>query len=357
MPETATAARFLLSANVLEAGLAKARPRWSGRTFMIAAALIAFALGPITPARPQDDDGSNYPRRPIHIIVPFPAGGPTDILSRIIGQEMTASWGQAVVIENRPGADTAIGAEFVAKADPDGYTLLAAMDSTMVLNPLLKKELPYDPLTDFQPISLGAKNISLLEVRADSSAENVQDLIDLLKAKPGKLNFGGGTTNGRLAALLFAELTNTNFAIIPYKGSAETVQGLLTGSVDFGIDGVASSLPLIRDGKFRALAKLSERPLKQLPDLPPLAEAAGVPDLGDISTWIAFYAPAGTSKEIVGKLQNFIATIYADPAVAHRLDEAGIIAVSSTPGELDAFVRSETRRWGKVLREGNITVQ
>jgi tripartite-type tricarboxylate transporter receptor subunit TctC len=322
-----------------------------------ATALVAMAAYGIASASAQVDDASHYPTRPIHIIVPFPAGGPTDILSRIIAQEMTASWGQAVVIENRPGADTAIGAEVVARADPDGYTLLAAMDSTMVLNPLLKKDLPYDPLTDFQPISLGAKNISLLEVRADSSAANVEDLVELLKAKPGKLNFGGGTTNGRLAALLFEKLTNTNFAIIPYKGSAETVQGLLTGSVDFGIDGLASSFPLIRDGKFRALAKLSERPLKQLPDLPPLAEAAGVPELGDISTWIAFYAPAGTSKEIVGKLQNFIATIYADPGVARRLDEAGIIAISSTPGELDAYVRDETKRWGKVLREGNFAVQ
>jgi tripartite-type tricarboxylate transporter receptor subunit TctC len=329
----------------------------TSRAIARATALVALAACAIAPARAQVDDSSNYPNRPIHIIVPFPAGGPTDILSRIIGQEMTASWGQGVVIENRPGADTAIGAEVVAKADPDGYTLLAAMDSTMVLNPLLKKDLPYDPLTDFQPISLGAKNISLLEVRADSSAENVQELIDLLKAKPGKLNFGGGTTNGRLAALLFAKLTGTNFAIIPYKGSAETVQGLLTGSVDFGIDGIASSFPLIRDRKFRALAKLSERPLSQMPNLPPLAEAAGVPELGDISTWIAFYAPAGTSKEIVGKLQNFIATIYTDPGVARRLDEAGIIAVSSTPAELDAYVRSETQRWGKVLREGNFAVQ
>jgi tripartite-type tricarboxylate transporter receptor subunit TctC len=316
-----------------------------------AAALIALASHVIAPARAQDDNTSNYPSRPIHIIVPFPAGGPTDILSRIIGQEMTASWGQAVVIENRPGADTAIGAEVVAKADPDGYTLLAAMDSTMVLNPLLKKDLPYDPVKDFQPISLGAKNISLLEVRTESNADSVQDLIDLLKAKPGKLNFGAGTTNGRLAAFLFAKLTGTSFAIIPYKGSAETVQGLLTGSVDFGIDGIASSFPLIKDGKFRALAKLSDQPLRQLPELPPLAAAAGVPELGDISTWIAFYAPAGTSSEIVGKLSHFIATIYADPAVAHRLDEAGIVAVSSTPSELKAFARSETERWGKVIRD------
>jgi tripartite-type tricarboxylate transporter receptor subunit TctC len=316
-----------------------------------AAALIAFAIGASATARAQDVEAANYPNRPIHIIVPFPPGGPTDILSRIIGKEMTASWGQTVVIENRPGADTTIGAEVVAKADPDGYTLLAAMDSTMVLNPLVKKELPYDPARDFEPISLGAKNISVLEVRADSHAHTVQDLLDALKERPGKLNFGTGTTNGRLAALLFAKLTGTTFAIIPYKGSAETVEGLLTGSVDFGIDGMASSYPLIKDGKFRALAKLSDRPLDQLPDLQPLAEAAGVPELGDISTWIAFYAPAGTSSEITGKLSHFIATVYSDPVVAKRLQDAGIIAVSSTPGELKAFVHSETERWGKVIHD------
>jgi tripartite-type tricarboxylate transporter receptor subunit TctC len=310
-----------------------------------------MATGASTPARAQDVDAAKYPSRPIHIVVPFPAGGPTDILSRIIGKEMTASWGQPVVIENRPGADTAIGAEVVAKADPDGYTLFAAMDSTMVLNPLIKKDLPYDPFRDFEPISLGAKNISILEVRADSTIRNVQDLLDRLRAHPGKLNFGAGTINGRLAALLFARLTGTSFAIIPYKGSADTVEGILTGSVDFGVDGVASSWPLIQAGKFRALAKLSDRPLRQMPDLPLLAEAAGVPALGDISTWIGFYAPAGTSSEIVGKLQNFIATIYADPAVAQRLQDAGIIAVSSTPAELNAFVHSEIERWGKVLHD------
>jgi tripartite-type tricarboxylate transporter receptor subunit TctC len=327
------------------------------RSIITSAALIALTLCITVAAQAQDDDGSAYPSRPIHIVVPFPAGGPTDILTRIVGHEMAASWGKPVLIENRPGADTAVGAEVVAKANPDGYTLLAAMDSTMVLNPLLKKDLPYDPLRDFEPISLGAKNMSLLEVRSDSNFENVEDLLDQLKAKPGKLNFGAGTTNGRLAALLFAKLTNTSFAIIPYKGSADTMEGLLTGSVDFAVDGIASSYPLIKQGRFRALAKLSERPFPLSPDLPPLAEAAGVPELGDISTWIGFYAPAGTSNDIVSKIQHFIATIYADPGVAQKLDQAGIIPVSSTPAELDGYVRSETERWGKVLRESNFAVE
>jgi tripartite-type tricarboxylate transporter receptor subunit TctC len=334
-----------------------ARGSFGTSAALTALILCITALGFISTAPAQDGDGASYPSRPIHIIVPFPAGGPTDILSRIVGHEMAESWGKPVLVENRPGADTAVGAEVVAKANPDGYTLLAAMDSTMVLNPLVKKELPYDPLRDFQAISLGAKNMSLLEVRADSSVENVQGLLDLLKAKPGKLNFGAGTTNGRLAALLFGKLTNTSFAIIPYKGSADTLEGLLTGSIDFAVDGVASSYPLVKQGRFRALAKLSERPFPQSPDLPPLAEAAGIPELGDVSTWIGFYAPAGTSSEIVGKIQHFIATIYADPGVAQRLDDAGIIPVSSTPGDLNAYVRSETERWGKVLRESNFAVE
>src|SRR5580700_7232114 len=145
--------------------------------------LLALAAALVAPAHAQTIEAAEYPSRPIHIIVPFPPGGPTDILSRIVAKEMTASWGQPAVIENRPGADTAIGAEVVAKADPDGYTLLAAMDSTMVLNPLVKKELPYDPVRDFEPISLGAQNVSILEVRADSTTQTVHDLLDTLKAK------------------------------------------------------------------------------------------------------------------------------------------------------------------------------
>ena len=186
----------------------------------------------IAPVRAQDDD--DYPRRPIHIIVPFPAGGPTDILSRIVGQEMSASWGQAVVIENRPGADTAIGAEVVAKADPDGYTLLAAMDSTMVLNPLMKKDLPYDPLTRLSAdLARRQEYLAARGSRRLQRRECARTCSTCSKPNRDKLNFGAGTTNGRLAALLFAKLTNTTFAIIPYKGSADTTQGLLTGSVDF----------------------------------------------------------------------------------------------------------------------------
>jgi tripartite-type tricarboxylate transporter receptor subunit TctC len=316
--------------------------------------LTAIALA-IVPAHAQEPDVRTFPNRPIHIVVPFPPGGPADILSRIIGKEMTASWGQPVVIENRPGADTAIGAEAVAKSSPDGYTLLAAMDSTIVLNPLFKTNLPYDPAKDLAAVSLGAKHISLLEVRADSRLHSVADLIAAMKAEPGRFNLGAGTINGRFAASLFGKLSGTTFTIIPFKGSSETMHGLLTGSVDMIIDSVATSIPLLAEGKFRALAKLSERPLPRFPDLPPLVKAAGIPEFGDVSTWIAFYAPAGTPGAVVGKIQRFIAMIYADPTVARRLDDAGIMPVACTPAELDDYVKSETARWRKIIRDnGNL---
>lgn len=305
--------------------------------------------------RSQNLDGGNYPNKPIHIVVPFPADGPTDLLARVIGKEMTASWGRAVVIDNRPGADTAIGAEMVAKANPDGYTLLAGLDSTMVLNPLLMKNLPYDASKDFEPISLLARNVPLLEVRSDSSVRSVRDLIDALKAKPGKLNLGVGTSNSRLAALLLARQTGTTFTIVPYIGGMETVDGLLNGSIDVAIAGAPSSLPLITAGKLRPLAKFSDLPLSKLQQLPLAAAAAGAPALGGYSIWVGLYAPAGTSREITGKLEHFIATIYADPTVAKRLDDAGIIAVSSTPAELVALAGSDAKRWDKIIRDNGIS--
>ena len=286
--------------------------------------------------------------------MPFPAGGPTDILSRIVAQKMSEDWGQPVVVENRPGGDTAIGAQQVAKAAPDGYTLLAAMDTTLVLNPATKTSLPYDPFKDFAPITLAAKNTSLLMVRADDGPKTIKELIARGKANPGKLNYGAGIITTRLAGYLFNQAAGIDVQLIPYKGSAEVVQGLLTGAVDYIIDGIASSLPLIKGGKFRALAKLNNRPLPTLPDVPPLAEAAGMPALDDMSSWIAFVAPAGTPRAIIDKIQREVAKMYADPAVYDRFEKAGLNPVSSTPDEFDAFFRQEAVRWKKAFDDSGI---
>jgi tripartite-type tricarboxylate transporter receptor subunit TctC len=271
----------------------------------------------------------------------------------VIAQKMSEEWGHPVVVENRPGADTAIGAVQVAKAAPDGYTLLAAMDTTLVMNPVTKTNLPYDPFKDFASVTLAAKNTSLLTVRAEDGPRTIPELIARAK-KSGRMNYGAGIITTRLAGYMFNRAAGIEVQLIPYKGSAEVVQGLLTGAVDYIIDGTASSLPLIKSGKFRPLAKLNDRPLPALPDVPPLAEAAGMPELDDISSWIALVAPAGTPRAIVERLQSKVAAIYADPATNERLIAAGINPVSSTPEEFDAFFRKEAARWTKVFKESGI---
>jgi len=306
-------------------------------------------------AQPADRAVPNFPTRAIRIVVPFPAGGPTDVDIRIIAQRMSEDWRQPVVIDNRPGASTAIGAQAVARAEPDGYTLLAAMDSTLVMNPAAATApLSYDPFNDFAAITLTAKNTSLLTVRASDGPRSVVELIARAKANPGKLNYGAGIVVTRLAGYLFGQLAGIDIQFIPYKGSSEVVQGLLSGSVDFIIDGAAPSLPLIASGQFRALAKLNSRPLSGLPDLAPLAVAAGLPALDDMSSWIGLVAPAGTPKPVIDAIHRKVVEIYADRTVVARLDKAGINAVTSTPAEFDAFFRSEAARWTKVFRDSGI---
>ena len=316
------------------------------RVLIVALALLANA----GPAAAQADPGTSYPSRPIRLIVPFPPGGPADLIARFIGQKMSEHWGQPVVIENRPGANTAIGAQLVAKSPPDGHTLLVGMDTTMVMNPILSTSLPYDAAKDFIPVTLLTKNISLLVVRSDGP-KTAKELIAKAKANPGKLNMGAGTITSRLGALLFAKSAGFEAQLIPYKGSAEIVQGVLSGSVDFALDSVGSSLPMVQSGQFRALAKYSQRPLPQLPDLPSLADTAGLPGLDESSTWIGLIAPAGTPAAIVDKLQREVEAIYAEPAMMARLEKAGLFPVSNTPSEFADFIRSETERWGKVIRD------
>ncbi len=321
----------------------------------IAAAAFALALASGPAAAQSDSDAKAYPSRAIRMIVPFPPGGPADIIARLVGQRMSEDFGQPVVIENRPGGNTVIAAQAAARAAPDGYTLLVPMDTTLVLNPLLTPNLPYDPLRDFAPITLLSKNMSLVVVRGDGP-RTIAELIAKARANPGKLNMGAGTITSRLGALLFARSAGIDVQLVPFKGSAEIGQAVLAGTVDFALDSTGTSLPLIRSGHYRALAKYSDRPLPVLPDLPSLRAAADLPGLEESSTWIALAAPAGTPAAIVDRIHRAVAKIYADPVMVARLQEAGILAVaSSAPAELEAFIRSETERWGKVLREsGNI---
>lgn len=310
---------------------------------LIATAVSAFAQG-----------AKDFPNRSVKIVVPFPAGGPTDINMRILGQTLSEIWGQGVVIENRPGANTGIGAQAVAKSAPDGYTLLAAMDTTLVMNPATNTPMSYDPFKDFATITLTAKNTSLLLVRAADGPKTVPELIARGKASAKKLSFGAGIIPTRLAGLRFAKEAGFEVVLVPYKGSAEVVQGLLTGSVDFTVDGIASSLPLIKSGQLRALAKLNNRPLNPLPDLKPLSVAAGLPKLDEMGTWIALVAPAATPPAIVQKIHAAVVKAYSDATLVDRLDKAGITVATSTPAELDAYFRAEAERWSKFYKESGI---
>jgi len=316
--------------------------------------LSAVTVGHATAQSPSDAAAQTYPNKTVRIIVSSPAGGPTDVLARVIGQRMSEDWGQPVLIENRSGADGVIGAQLAAKASPDGYTLLAAMDTAMVMNPITTANLSYDPFKDFVPITMVAKNTALVVVRAADGPKSVRELIARAKANPGKLNYGAGVMTTRLAGYLFNRTAGIDVVFVPYKGSADVVNGLLTGSVDFTVDGIAPYLSLIRSGKLRALAKLDGRPLPALPELEPLAIAANLPSLGDIMTWTGLVAPAGTPPAIIEKIYRTVAKMYADPEIVNKLQRSGITATSSSPAEFDAFYRMEANRWSKVVKESGI---
>src|SRR5262245_9555275 len=279
-----------------------------------ATALMLAMTGGLAPAQTPDADARSYPNRTIRMVVPFPPGGPADLIARFVGQRMSEDFGQPVVIENRAGGNTAIGAQAVARSAPDGYTLFVPMDTTLVMNPLVLPNLPYDPLRDFAPITLLANNMLLLVVRASDGPRTARELIGRARANPGKLNMGAGTITSRLGAVLFARTAGIDVQLVPFKGSAEIGQAVLAGTVDFAFDSIGTSLPLIEGGHYRALAKYSNRPLPTLPDLPALSAAAGLPAIDESSTWIGLAAPAGTPAAIVDKLQRKVASIYADPA-------------------------------------------
>src|SRR5215475_704054 len=300
----------------------------------------------------QQPDAAAFPNRAVRIIVPFPAGGPSDVLARLIGQKMSEDWSQPVVVENRPGANTVIGAQVVAKAAPDGYTLLMAIDSTLAMNQYLYRTPPYDPIKDFVPITLVAKTMQLLIVNAASDVKTVQDLIAKAKAQPGKLNYGAGTITTKLTGFLFNKAAGVDTVLVPYNGSAEVTHGLLTRSVEFAFDGPSAAASLIESGKFRVLAKFDPRPFPLVPNAP--NATAIVPKLDEIVVWLGLVAPKGTPPAIVEKIQREVAKILVDPAIKARADAAGLYPATDTPAEFAAFIRKEAERWSTVVAESGM---
>ncbi len=297
----------------------------------------------------------SYPSKPIRVIVPSAAGGATDVLTRVIAQKMLDSWGQQVIADNRPGANTMIGAQVAAKAAPDGYTLLMALDSTLTMNQSLYGKIGYDPIRDFAPVTRTVVSPLILIVDAEKGASSIKDLIQRAKANPGKLTFGTGTPTTRLAGEQLKNLTGTDMVSVPFKSSAGTVQGLLSKDVDFIIDGATNGISHIRNGKFRVLASLSSQPIENLPNLPSLAVELGLPDF-DVSVWLGLVAPAGTPPDIIARLNQEVVRILALPDVREKLSNVGLIPATNTPAEFGAFIRSESERWGRVIRQAGIKI-
>ena len=299
----------------------------------------------------------SYPTKPIRLIVPYPPGGGTDFFARTIAAKLSDNLGQQVVVENRPGAATIIGAEAVAKSAPDGYTILLGDTATFAVNPTLYKKLPYDPLKSFEPISLTGRFALLLVVHPSVQANSVAELIALAKAKPGTLNYAspGPGSPHHLAMVLFTQRTGISMVHVPYKGAGPAIQDLLGGQIPTMFLDLAAGAPQIKGGKIRALGVASPKRIAALPDLGTLAES----DLPGFEAWAwqGLVAPAGTPPEVVAKLGAEYARAIGDPGIRQKIIDAGVDPLQSSPREFTDYIRSEQGKWAKVVKDGNITVE
>ena len=298
----------------------------------------------------------SYPVKSVKTIVPFPAGGTTDILGRIVAQKLSERLGQQFIIDNRGGAGGNIGADIVAKSAPDGYTLLVGTVGTNAINAGLYAKMPYDTARDFVPIGLIAAVPNVLVVHPSLPARSVKELIELLKTKPGEINFAssGNGTSIHLSGELFKTMAGVSMNHIPYKGSAQALTDLIGGQVQLMFDNLPSSMPHIKAGKLRALAVTSLKRSPALPDLPTIAEAA-LPGY-DASSWFALFAPTGTPKAIVVKLNSELNAILQLADVREKFAAQGAEATEFSPEQFAAFTQAELTKWARVVRESGAKV-
>jgi tripartite-type tricarboxylate transporter receptor subunit TctC len=296
----------------------------------------------------------SYPARQITLVVPFAPGGPADFLGRLIGQKMGEDLGQQVVIDNRPGANTIIGAQAVAKAPPDGYTLLMAIDGTLVMNPFLYSKLAYDPFKDFVPVSLVALVPSALVGNVGIPVNSIRELVEKEKAKPGTFQIGISTPTSQVNVGLLNMMAGTNFTMVPYRGGTTQITGILAGDIPLGMESINVALPLWRDNKLKILGLVSAQRLSLAPEIPTIAETFPGYDLG---IWQSIVAPAGTPREVVTKLHGSIKKVLAMPEVREKLTAAGIEPASSdSPEEFGAFVRAQADVRAKVIQAVGIKI-
>ncbi len=294
-----------------------------------------------------------YPSKPIRFILPFPPGGGTDILGRIIAERMAADLGQPVVIENRGGAGGNVGAESAAHSPPDGYTIVLVAPS-LAISPSLYAKLNYDPVKDFAPVSLVGSVPNVMVINPQVPARNLAEFIALAKSKPGGMNFGSGGpgTSNHLAGELFNIEAGVKLVHVPYKGVNLAMNDVVGGQVQMVVIGIPAALPFIQSGRLRALAVVAPKRLAQLPDVPTAAQA-GLPDY-DVTTWYGVLAPAGTPKPIIARLNAELDRVMHAPDLQARFAATGTEPRTTTPEEFGAFIRQEMDRWGKVVRQAGL---
>ncbi len=299
---------------------------------------------------------AGFPGKPMHIVVTFTPGGAPDILARLIGERLTAAWGQSVLIDNKPGAGGNTGADFVAKSPPDGLTIVVGTVGTHAINGALYAKMPYDMVKDFAPITLLATTPNLLVINNDVPAKTLPEFIALGK-REGKMTFAssGSGTSIHVSGELFKTMTGIDMTHIPYKGRATAIPDLLGGRVTMMFDNMPSSLPLVKEGKLRALGVTSAARSPAAPEIPTIAEQ-GLPGFEAVS-WFALFAPAGTPRPIVDKLQGEVKKILASPEIAKKLAEVGLDPVGSSADELAAYQRSEIAKWAKVVKDSGAKVE
>ena len=313
----------------------------------VAAAIAALALPGIAAAQP-------WPSKPVKIVVPFAAGGATDVVARLLAQKLTDVWGQSVVVENRAGAGGNIGAEAVAKSAPDGYTLLMTSGSIVTANPYIYKSLTYDPVHDLVPITNVATGPQVIAVNPSVEAKDLKALIEYAKANPRKVNFGsaGVGTQTHLAAENFAYAAGIDITHVPYKGESAAMTDLMGGQIQMATPNLGAAIGFIKDGKLRALAVTSRERSPQLPDVPAASEVLpGFENAG----WFGLMAPAGTAREIVDKVQRDSAKILLSDEFKATLAKQGMVPVGNTPADFNAAIREESARWAKVIKERGLS--
>jgi tripartite-type tricarboxylate transporter receptor subunit TctC len=318
------------------------------RLFTLIMAAVSLALA--TPSFAQ-----NYPNRPITLIVPFAPGGPADLLGRLVGQKISEDLGQQVVIDNRSGANTIVGAQFVARAQPDGYTVLLAIDGTLVMNPFLYAKLAYDPFKDFDPVSLIAAVPSAVTANIKTPVETLKDIIDAEKAKPGTFQIGVSTPTSQVAIGLLNSLAGINLTMVPYRGGTTQITSLLAGDIPLGHESVNVALPLYRDKKIKIIALTGQKRLGLAPEIPLIAETFPGFDLG---IWQSVVVPKGTPKPVVDRLFASLQKAMASQEVRDKLIAAGIEpTISKSPEDFGAFIKSQAEVREKVIKAVGMKIE